>query len=317
MRRIRLLAVLMAIALIVPSAALAHHPDGVGSKEEFPGEGVVDGIQHGSSVGHLPAVNRNVQVVGKAEITNPSGASNNGRVADVFGYGNYAYLNGFRAPTCVQAGVHVVDINDPANPFEVTSAFIPTTVGNYAGEGIQVIPMNNAFFKGDLLIHNNETCPPGQPQPVAPNVGGISMWNVSVPTAPVAVKLHAGDFTNPGGGTDAAPNQTHSMFAWTNSFDKRTYVSLIDDEELADVDILDITDPFNPVLVNDTLDLRALFGVDQATPANLQSIFSHDMKVQKIGQRYVMNVNYWDGGYVLLDVTDPRPGQVKLIAESD
>ena len=39
-----------------------------------------------------------------------------------------------------------------------------------------------------------------------------------------------------------------------------------------------------------------------------RSIFSHDMKVQKIGQRYVMNMNYWDGGYVLLDVTDPRAG---------
>jgi hypothetical protein len=41
------------------------------------------------------------------------------------------------------------------------------------------------------------------------------------------------------------------------------------------------------------------------------------MSVQKVGQRYVMNMNYWDGGYVLLDVTDPRPGNVTLIAESD
>ena len=59
------------------------------------------------------------------------------------------------------------------------------------------------------------------------------------------------------------------------------------------------------MLVNDTLDLVDLFGVEQETPANLQSVFSHDMDVQKIGQRYVMNMNYWDGGYVLLDVTDP------------
>ena len=316
MRRIRPLAALMAAALIAPSAALAHHPDHGGGKEDFPGEGVVDGIQHGPGVGHLPAVNRNVQLVGKAEVTNPSGAGNDGRVADVFGYGNYAYLNAFRDPTCVQAGVHVIDINDPANPSEVTSAFIPTTVGNYAGEGIQVIPMNNASFSGDLLIHQNESCPAG-PAPVPPNVGGISMWDVSVPTAPVPVRLHAGDFTNPSGGTDASPNQTHSMFAWTNTFDGRTYVSLIDDEELTDIDILDITNPFSPVLVNDTLDLEVLFQVDQPTPANLRSVFSHDMHVQKIGQRYVMNANYWDGGYVLLDVTDPRPGQVKLIAESD
>jgi hypothetical protein len=313
MKRVRLLAAVFAAILIVPSAALAHHPDRAGGREDFPGEGVVDGMQHGTSEGHLPAVNENVELVGKAEVTNPSGAGNDGRVADVFGYGDYAYLTAFREPTCVQAGVHVIDIHDPANPFEVTSAFIPTSVGNYAGEGIQVIPMNNAFFTGDLLIHQNETCPFG-PAPVQPNVGGISMWDVSDPTSPVAVKLHAGDLA---GGLSPSANQTHSMYAWTNQKDTRTYVSLIDDEELTDIDILDITDPFNPVLVNDTLDLVELFGVDQATPANLRSEFSHDMHVQKMGQRYVMNVNYWDGGYVLLDVTDPRPGMVTLIAESD
>ena len=68
--------------------------------------------------------------MGKAEVTNPSGAGNDGRVADVFGYGNYAYLNAFREPTCVKTGVHVIDIHDPANPVEVTSAFIPTTAGS-------------------------------------------------------------------------------------------------------------------------------------------------------------------------------------------
>ena len=42
---------------------------------------------------------------------------------------------------------------------------------------------------------------------------------------------------------------------------------LVDDEEFTDVDILDITDPRNPVLVNDTLDLdEPPFDVDQASP---------------------------------------------------
>jgi hypothetical protein len=259
-----------------------------------------------------------VTLVGKAAVTNPSGAGNSGRVADVFGYGDYAYLTAFREPTCEQAGVHVMDISDPANPFEVTDAFIPTSTGSYAGEGIQVITYDNAFFQGDLLIHQNETCPGGVPAPPAPHLsGGISLWDVTDPTDPVAVTLHTGDFTNPGGGTDAAPNQTHSMYAWHNAFDGRTYVVLVDDEELTDVDILDITDPFNPVLVNDTLDLDVVFGVNQPSPSNLTSSFSHDMVVQKVGQRYIMNMNYWDGGYVLLDVTDPRPGHVTLVAESD
>jgi len=311
----------LAMVLAGSGLAAAHpdHPDpgsdrGGRSRDDFPGEGVGFGKQHGGTDGHLPPVRRNVTLVGKAEVTNPSGAGNTGRVGDVFGYGDYAYLNAYFQPTCEAGGVHVMDISNPAAPVEVTSAFIPTSAGSYAGEGIQVIPMANQYFTGDLLIHNNETCGP-PPDPAS--AGGISLWNVTSPRSPQPVALHQGDFTNPAGGPDASPNQTHSMYAWTNDFDRHTYVVLVDDEELTDLDILDITNPFSPVLVNDTLDLNALFGVGQERPPNLTQIFSHDMVVQKVGQRYVMNANYWDGGYVLLDVTNPTPGNVSLIVESD
>jgi hypothetical protein len=307
------LALALVSVLVAPGIASAHpdHGQDPANREMFPGEGVLVDDQHGHTEGHLPALNNNVTVVGRAEVTNPSGDGNEGRVADVFGYKDYAYLNAFRDPTCVDTGVHVIDMHDPANPFEVTDAFIPTSVGSYAGEGVQVISMANAHFTGDLLIHQNETCPGATPSVS----GGISLWDVTDPTDPQAVTLHTGDFSNPAGGTDASPNTTHSMYAWTNEFTGRTYVVLVDNEELADVDILDITNPFAPVMVNDTLNLDAVFHVDQANPGNLTSVFSHDMHVQKIGQRYVMNANYWDGGYVLLDVTDPA--NVSLIAESD
>jgi hypothetical protein len=39
------------------------------------------------------------------------------------------------------------------------------------------------------------------------------------------------------------------------------------------------------------------------------------MDVQRFGNRYIMSLNYWDGGYVLLDVTDPV--NVQLLAETD
>ena len=308
------------MAVVAQSAASAHpgHPEANGAVELFPGEGVLTGgAQHGPTTGHLPAVQQNVTLVGKAAVTNPSGAGTVGRVADVFAYGDYAYLTAFRNPTCVDTGVHVMDISDPAAPFEVTSAFIPTSVGSYAGEGIQVIRMDNQYFSGDLLIHNNETCPAG-PAPTAPNLaGGISLWDVTDPTSPTPVTLHTGDFTNPNGTLDPSPNQTHSMRIWTNEKTGRTYAALVDDEEVADIDILDITNPFAPVLVNE-LDLDvAPFSVTQPTPSNLTQSNSHDMVVDKIGQRYVMSIGYWDGGYVLLDVTDPTPGAVQLIAESD
>lgn len=316
-QRISLLSVAALVLSGLTAGIATAHPDHGGSREDFPGEGVADGIykQHNGDEGHLPPVNRNVTLVGKGEVTNPSGDGNTGRVADVTAFGDYAYLNAFREPTCERTGVHVMDISNPAAPVEVTSAFIPASDGSYVGEGIQVERIDNAFFQGDLLAHQSETCPGETPPP--PNLGGISLWNVTDPRNPTPVTLHTGDFSNPAGGVDPAPNQVHSMRMWTNNIDKKTYVVLVDDEELADVDIMDITDPYHPVMVNDELDLSAVFGVDQPTPANLTSVFSHDMMITKIGQRYVMNMNYWDGGYVLLDVTDPRPGKVTLIAESD
>jgi hypothetical protein len=314
-----LLAVLAVLLLAAP-AATAHpgHPDHAFGKEDFPGEGVLPGDQHGQTEGHLPPVSNGVRLVGKAEVTNPSGAGNDGRVADVSAFGNHAFLTAFREPTCQRAGAHVIDISDPANPFEVTSAFMETTPQNYAGEGSQTLRLKNEFFNGVLFIHQNETCP-GAPAPTAPATrGGINIWDVTDATAPELLVKHAGDYTNPAGGMDAQANQTHSAFAWTNTFDKRTYVVLVDDEELTDLDILDITDPRNPVLVNDTLDLNEPpFEVDQDSPSNLTSSFSHDMVVKRVGRRYVMSVSYWDGGYVQLDVTNPTPGNVSLIAESD
>lgn len=307
----------LALLTVTTGTAAAHpEPDAIGARELFPGEGVLDGAkQHDGDEGHLPPVQTGaIEVVGKGEVTNPSGAGNTGRVADVTAYGDFAYLNAFREPTCEAGGVHVMDISDPAAPVELTEAFIPTSPGSYAGEGIQVVPMANAFFTGDLLVHQNETCDPALVTDPT-KAGGISLWNVTDPAAPQPITLHTGDFTNEEGGLDPAPNTTHSMRVWTNEFDKRTYVVLVDNEELTDLDILDITNPAVPVLVNDTLDLAALFGVDQDSPAGLNQVFSHDMDVYKIGRRYVMNASYWDGGYVLLDVTNPTA--VTLIAESD
>jgi hypothetical protein len=298
-----------AVAFTLPGSAIGHPERGRSQfsfEEAFPGEGVAFDKQHPGDEGHLKPVEDDVTLVGKGRVTNPSGAGLEGRVADVSALGDFAYLTAFREPTCRAGGVHVMDISDLSNPVEVTEAFIPTSRGQYAGEGSQVIQIGAR----DVLIHQNETC--DETRVRRGRVGGISLWDVTEPTDPQPLAMHAGDKD---GGVNA--NQVHSMFAWHNDFDGKTYVVLVDDEELTDVDIMDISDPTNPVMVNDTLDLVALFGVDQASPPNLQSVFSHDMMVYRVGRRYVMTMSYWDGGFVLLDVTDPTPGNVSLIAESD
>jgi len=317
MRRPLTLALAALATLLLAAGATGHPEHGLG-REEFSGEGVSTDDRHGSVSGALAAKRRNVRLVGKASVTNPSGAGIQGRVADVAAYGNFAYLTAFREPTCDAGGAHTIDISNPARPAEVPGAFMPTTPGSFAGEGAQTLRLKNASFDGVLFIHQNETCP-NAPEPTAPRTrGGINIWDVSDPRAPRLLVSHAGDYTGPEGAPEPQANQTHSMFAWIQSPDGRAYVALVDDEETTNVDILDITDPRNPVLVNDTLDLsRPPFSVGQETPANLGSVFAHDLVVKRIGRRYVMNVNYWDGGYVLLDVTYPLAGGVTLVAQSD
>lgn len=325
--RVACLAMLGALLAAAPSA-LAHPQRTFMERELFagtkffgglPGQGVPFQGMVEAEQGDLRPISEGVKLVGKAQVTNPSGAGNQGRIADVSASGDYAFLTAFREPTCERAGAHVFDMSTPRRPYEVRSAFMETTAGNYAGEGSQTLRMRNEYFKGVLFIHQNETCP-GAPAPTEPRTrGGINLWDVSDPRAPKALVFHAGDYTAADGTTqEAQANQTHSAFAWTNEFTGRTYVVLVDDEELTDVDIMDITNPREPVMVNDMLDLDLPpFSVSQDSPENLTSSFSHDMIVKRVGRRYVMSMSYWDGGYVLLDVTDPAPGNVSLIAESD
>jgi hypothetical protein len=67
---------------------------------------------------------------------------------------------------------------------------------------------------------------------------------------------------------------------------------------------MDITDPRHPVLVKE-YDLNAQFPQIIQPDLGAGASFLHDVIVKQIGARYVMLLSYWDGGYVLLDVTDP------------
>ncbi|HEY5985624.1 MAG TPA: hypothetical protein VIV12_04465 [Streptosporangiaceae bacterium] len=50
--------------------------------------------------------------------------------------------------------------------------------------------MATPAFTGDLLVHNNEPCDSSQPFE-----GGVSLWNVSNPLAPVKLAGGVGDAT--------------------------------------------------------------------------------------------------------------------------
>ncbi len=216
--------------------------------------------------------------------------------------GNYAYLANWGATDCAgpetggrtspDAGVYVIDISDLENPVEV--GFIPMHQDTRPGEGMQVIHIDTPSFTGDVLAVNEEACGKNYK-------AGFSLWDVTNPLKPRKLAANFGDRTIDGvkaKGGDA--NQTHSVFIWDAG--DHAYLVAQDEMESADVDIFDITNPKKPVLIAE-LDLND-FDVNQPE-LGLTDSFLHDMTVKQIDGRWIMLLSYWDGGWVLLDVTNP------------
>ena len=290
--------------LLAASGALAHdgsrlHDDGAidsGKETHYH-----DSAQHGADEGHLPATSKNVRKVGNIDLF--AGAEEPGRIADVSAKGNYAYLTAFYEPDCDRGGVYVVDISNPAKPTKVS--LIPSHRGTFSGEGSQVISLNTPSFKGDLLVYQNEICP-GETK----GVGGVTLVDVTNPKAPKKLVEGFGDFTV-NGRSQTHSNETHSAFAWQDG--DKAYAVLVDDEEEADVDILDITNPSRPKLISET-DLTA--ETEQPLGAvHGDAVFLHDMVVKEINGVQTMLLSYWDGGYAKLNVEDPA--NPVFIADTD
>ena len=126
-------------------------------------------------------------------------------------------------------------------------------------------------------------------------------------------------------GSNTKAHTVHSAFAWQPDA-KKAYAVLVDNEESADIDIADITDPRRPKIVAEyDLDGGTVTVGSTTRPSGIPAIaddvkgdsesFLHDMVVKKIGGKQVLLASYWDGGYVKLDVTDPT--RAKYIADSD
>jgi hypothetical protein len=298
-----LLSAAFTASLLLTTPALATDP--VDSSEP------VDGHQHGTDEGHLLGSGAwgKIELISSLELfdaTDP--AFGRELVADVGvdPAGEFAYLANWGFPDCAlpesggmtspDAGIYVVDIRNLENPEQV--AFIPTHQDTRPGEGVQVIEVTTSFFDGEILAFNHEGCGKNYK-------GGFSLWDVSDPTKPKRLATGVGDRTVDGSRrmiSDA--NESHSVFMWDAG--DRAYIVVQDEWESADVDIFDITNPRHPVLVSET-DLND-FDVDQPD-LDLTDSFLHDMIVKEIDGRFIMLLSYWDGGWVLLDVTDPSNPQ--------
>ena len=245
---------------------------------------------HGAPGGHLPPSSANVDLVSRLQVSNVRPEW----VADVATYRDTAFLAGW-APMCAEAtnqrgGFWSIDIRNPRRPREV--GFVAAPAATYLTEGMHAFRLTTPAFTGDVLAVSNEQC-------TAAGQGGMSLYDVTNPAAPVPLVIGAGDTD------DTAPlaHSSHSIFAW--DVGAKAYAVLADniDGTEGDVDIFDITDPRNPVKIKET-------GADDwpAAQDNLSfgdQAFIHDVIVRRVEGKWQMLISYWDVGYVVLDVTNP------------
>ena len=298
-----LMAGVAALTMLIGGAAFAAPSD------VMVDDGVIDSAveaahnhQHGHEEGHLPSGSENVNVVGKLDVVPPEGG-----IADVAVMGDYAYLNAWQ-PYCPNAGVHIVDISDPASPQKV--GFLRANKNSYHGEGAQVIHVDTKHFTGDILVVNNEACDSAKPFD-----GGVNIWNVTDPRRPLVMARGVGDWDRIAPRVEhpsSTASQSHSVFAWDAG--AKAYMVFVDNEEATDVDIMDISKPWAPVMVAE-YDFNERFPQIVQPDLGDAASFLHDMVVKKIGSRYVLLASYWDGGYVTADVTDPA--NATYIADTD
>lgn len=241
--------------------------------------------------GHGGSSSPELELVGQLDLELPGE-----NVTDVWAHGNYAYLGTFDDIVCSLdfTGVHIVDISDPESPEKV--GFLPAQPGTRNND-VKVAHIETPHFEGDILVASNEPCgspflprlqskglggPPGQ--------GGVAIWDVTDPTKPKALKKNFLRFG------------VHNSFIWQQG--ENAYMMLVDDNNVQDVHVIDITKPQSPkeIAVTGQLDwpddIASEFGETGA-------VFLHDMWVQENAGQVIAYLAYWDAGLVLLDVTDP------------
>ena len=245
--------------------------------------------QHGPSDGHLPGSSENVDVVGKLKLTNFVGDISDVSATQAPNGKWFAYVGDWGAK-CQTGGVHVVDISNPANP--VKTGFLNAGGTGYQTEGIQALHIDTAAYSGDILVVSNEWCLPKANPKLNP--GGITIYDIDDPTNPQRLVQAFGDFDVHGN----RANEAHSAIAWDAG--TKAYVAAIDNEEIEDVDLFEITNPRSPVKLSET----RLPGV--RVDAYGQEKTAHDFDVLRFPDgRWHLMVSDWDAGWIDVDVTNP------------
>ena len=254
--------------------------------------------------GHLtPTANYGFNVVGRdtlaGEIT--------GLYTDVWSHKGYAYVGTFQEPDCTRAGVFVVDIDQVLanNASGKIDGAVVAEIKSAPNTRVNDVKVHTITFQNqtrDILVATEEECGgltgSGKRQL---GKGGISFYDVTDPTKPHSVKQHA-----------IGENGVHNTYLWGGS-DGNTYAIGVDDAELDDVIIIDVSKPQSPkeidrVGIGDWVNggsYPQIADDDQLFTGVFATPLLHDVWVERINGRATAILSYWDAGFVVLDVEDP------------
>ena len=262
---------------------------------------VTAGLAHDSpNEGHIPKdVNYGFEVVGRDTL----GGVTDGLYTDVWSHNGYAYIGTFQDP-CTDAGVFVVDIDAAIANYPNTAGATVAEIRSAPNTRINDVKVHTVGDV-DVLITTQEPCGmqiPGWAQsggtaPFQVGQGGISLYDVTDPTKPKALKKNYLEFEG-----------VHNTFAW--DYEGKSYlIGTADTFDFFDTFFVDITKPQSPRLLSITgaLDWFAVgaFGDGQFETGSSAGIFNHDVWVNEIDGVPTAVVSYWDVGFVTLDVSDP------------
>lgn len=248
----------------------------------------VDGLPGGT-----PAAGRHTRELGELSLEQTN--------ADVWSHGDFAYVGTWAVP-CSGTGVKIIDVSDPAHPTQVaTAAGYPGT----SAEDMQVLSVDTPAFTGDLLGVGIQPCSED-------GFGGLDLWDVTDPAHPA----HLGFYENFGVHELSLTSRADGVFALLASPFSEPFTFFFDPPAIGDFQLVDVTDPSNPVLTDDWGALKdggfpagAPFippPYDCADPlcrGDFPAIFAHSTKPSADGM--TAYVAYWDLGAVALDLSDP------------
>ena len=269
-----------ALTSFIPIMGLAHHDSG--------------------NDGHIPKdVNYGFEVVGRDTLTGVQ----DGLYTDVWSHNGYAYIGTFQEPDCSNAGVFVIDMAAAVANYPNTEGATVAEIKSAPNTRINDVKVHRVGDV-DVLITTQEPC--GMQIPSHPNSGGnppgqvgqggISLYDVTNPTKPKALKKNFLEFEG-----------VHNTFAW--DWEGKSYlIGTADTFDFFDTFFVDISKPQSPKLLSITGALDWIpqgVNLDQLETGSSAGVFNHDVWVEIIDGVPTAVVSYWDLGFVTLDVSDP------------